>query len=327
MRPGISSRRMPRSFQMSIAIAIGFVLLTVQCRTPTLVPEPKVEIKLDCPSNIVALGEQVEFSAVGIFSGQTIYIWRVDGEVVEGGTGRKLVYTPNEIGPHTISVEVKSENSSDKKFSTTTIIRVATPTPSPTNTLTPTSTSMPIVSLLPSPTNTPMLPILSPTDTPTLTATPTPSPSATFTPTPTATPTPTTTPTPTPYPPPVLDEPVDGVISEGRLPPLSWNWGRELAEDEYFEVRIWHNGDPYHTGIVWVKCSPFDFNLKGFPTGKYSWSIAVVRGNGVKSKGWTGMDAWEGIDPVTQLSEESEIRSFFLSIDSDDNGCKPPFCP
>jgi outer membrane biosynthesis protein TonB len=324
MRPGISSRCMPRSFQMSIAIAIGFVLLTVQCRTPTLVPEPKVEIKLNYPSNIVALGEQVEFSAVGIFSGQTSYIWRVDGEIVQGENGRKLVYTPNEIGQHTISVEVKSANSSDKKSSTTTVIRVATPMPS-------TSTSIPIVSLPPSPTNTPILPIPSPTDTPTPTATPTPSPTETTTPTPTpiptATPTPTTTPTPTPYPPPVLEEPVDGVISEGRLPPLSWNWGRELASDEYFEVRIWHDGDPYHAGIVWVKRSPFDFNLKGFPTGKYFWSIAVVRGNGVRSKGWPGLDAWEGIDPVTQLSEESEIRSFSLGINDGDGPICDPFCP
>jgi hypothetical protein len=116
-----------------------------------------------------------------------------------------------------------------------------------------------------------------------------------------------------------LGEPVDGVTSSGRLPPLSWNWERELAEDEYFEVRIWHEGVSYHPGIVWVKQPVFDFNLKGFPTGKYFWSIAVMRGS-AKSKGWPGMEAWEGILPVTQVSEESEIRSFFLSMD--DDGCE-----
>jgi hypothetical protein len=64
----------------------------------------------------------------------------------------------------------------------------------------------------------------------------------------------------------------------------------------------------------------FDYNLKGFPSGKYYWSIAVVQSSDVKSKGWPGMNAWEGIPPITELSGESEVRSFHLSIDDDGDG-------
>jgi hypothetical protein len=200
-------------------------------------------------------------------------------------------------------------------------------TPAPTGTATSTAIGTLTPTYTPLATPTPFPPTSTSTPSPSPTPTPTPTATHTPTPTPTATHTPTATPTPTPYPPPVLEEPVDAVTSEGRLPPLFWNWERELAEDEYFEVRIWHNGDPYHTGIVWVKRSPFDFNLKGFPTGKYFWSIAVMRGNGVRSKGWPGLDAWEGIDPVIQLSEESEIRSFSLSINDGNGTTCDPFCP
>jgi hypothetical protein len=200
--------------------------------------------------------------------------------------------------------------------------------------LMPTLTSTPSPKATPTavPSNTSILPADTPTQTPTATSiatttstpalTPTPTPTSSPTHTPTATPLP--LPSPTPYPPPVLVEPVDGIAVADRPPPLFWNWPRELTQDEYFEVRIWHEGEPYHTGIVWVKRSPFDFNLKGFPTGKYFWSIAVMCGR-VRSKGWPGMDAWEGIDLVTQLSEESEIRSFFLTA-NDDFNCDRHFC-
>jgi tetratricopeptide (TPR) repeat protein len=234
-----------------------------------------------------------------------------------------------------------------------------TPTSTPTATFTPPPTSTPTATATPTspptrtPTSTPTA-TLTPTPPPptftyTATATPTPSPTHTPTSTPTATLTPTPPPptfthtatatsthTPTPYPAPVLHEPVDGVVSEGRLAPLFWNWGEcwwdqgqpdnskscGLAEDEYFEVRLWHEGEPYHSGIVWVRQPFFDYNLQGFPSGKYYWSIVVVRGSDVKSKGWPGIDAWEGISPITELSGESEIRSFHLTIDDDDDG--PP---
>ncbi len=85
-------------------------------------------------------------------------------------------------------------------------------------------------------------------------------------------------------------------------------------------MRLWREGEPYHSGIVWVQHLSFDYNLQGFPSGKYYWSIVVVRGSDVISKGWPGIDAWEGIPPITELSGESEIRSFHLAIDEDGDG-------
>ncbi len=203
--------------------------------------------------------------------------------------------------PTSAPTETPTSTTISTPTSSSTRTKTATATPSSTATPTPAKTVAPIL-----PSTTTFTPSPSPTKTPALII------AATLTPTDM----PTVTPTLTPYPSPALAEPVDGITSAGRLPPLSWNWEGELAEDEYFEVRIWHNGDPYHIGIVWVKCSPFDFNLEGFPTGKYFWSIAVMRGR-AQSKGWPGIEAWEGINPVIQLSEESEIRSFFLSTDDD----------
>jgi hypothetical protein len=200
----------------------------------------------------------------------------------------------------------------------------STPTPflthtsTPTQTPTPTTTPDPPPTYVPQPTST-YTP--TPIPTPTPTSTPTSTPTATSTSTPTATSTP--TPTPTLYPALVLDRPVDGVLSEGRLPVLYWYYTGELPPDEYFEVRIWHKGELYHTGIVWVKEPIFNFNLQGFPTGQYFWSIIRVRSDNVKSKGWEGMGAWEGIPPVIYLSKESEIRSFNLSIE---RKCGPRGC-
>jgi hypothetical protein len=268
------------------------------------------------------------------------FVWRAEeGKIL--GDGPTITYrAPATPGSYNISVELQY---SGKTVKDSIIVEVVLMTASSTSTPTDQPTSVPTETSTSTPTSTPTSPsartkattatpsstatstptiIVPPTPTPSSTATPTPPPSPPITPTITIVPAPPpthtliATPTPTPYPPPVLGEPVDGITSAGRLPPLSWNWERALAEDEYFEVRIWHNGDPYHTGIVWVKRSPFDFNLEGFPTGKYFWSIAVMRGR-AQSKGWPGIEAWEGINPVIQLSKESEIRSFFLSMDDD----------
>ena len=124
-----------------------------------------------------------------------------------------------------------------------------------------------------------------PTDTPTLTRTATrlPTRTATRLPTKTATYTPlprsTAPPTSRPCHSPVLKSPRNGQ----RIPSsavdnlkLEWSYECELAEDEFFDVRVWQDGDPHH-GICWVKESFFVF-AEPQDAGIYYWSIAVVSG-------------------------------------------------
>jgi hypothetical protein len=159
---------------------------------------------------------------------------------------------------------------------------------------------------------------VAPMPTPTSTYTPTP----TFTYTPTATPTPantstpTATPTPTPYPAPVPTAPDNGKEANGTFPPLDWQWDGELGENEYFEVRVWHeNIKTYHPALGWVKVPHFDYNITHELMGKYYWTVLVVEGKDARPKDWWKPEAfpypvWDG-ELVRDLSPEGEIRYFF----------------
>lgn len=120
------------------------------------------------------------------------------------------------------------------------------------------------------------------------------------------------------YSPPVLTAPDNGIVVENQIPPLYWNWDRELGENEYFEVRIWHESiDSYHTAIGWVKTPQFDYNVTTERTGKYYWTVLVVEGKNARIKDWWNPGAfpypiWDG-DLVAELSLESEPRFFFYS--------------
>jgi hypothetical protein len=228
---------------------------------------------------------------------------------------------------------------------------------SPTSTATETATTTPTVQNDPVTTTPTPEPPPSETPTPPPTASATPTTAATEillveteTPTPTATivsvsPTPTAVPpTPTPTGTPTPDWPVVAAVSpdEGsgafaEFPPLHWAWPGDLAEDEYFEVRIWHETiSDYRPALGLVKGMDFAYNLKGERIGIYYWSIAVVRVDKVKLKDW--YQSSSGLPPVwepavneqaqlTYIGYESEARSFKYSKPASDGGDNPSGCP
>ncbi len=59
---------------------------------------------------------------------------------------------------------------------------------------------------------------------------------------------------------------------------LKWQWTRPLADDEFFDLRVWHEGDPAN-GITWTKDS--SFNLRDWllyqKPGDFQWTVSVVR--------------------------------------------------
>jgi len=120
------------------------------------------------------------------------------------------------------------------------------------------------------------------TFTPTLTKTVTPtvvsSPTHTPTITPTSTPSPTAMPTNTRYPAPALVSPDEGTsFPEGQDVKLVWEWERDLAEDEFFEVRIRLKGEQEFDQMDLIKVS-YQFVPASELTqaGTYEWQVAIV---------------------------------------------------
>jgi uncharacterized protein YraI len=115
---------------------------------------------------------------------------------------------------------------------------------------------------------------------------------------------------------PVLTAPDNGLDVNGTFPPLDWYWDGELGENEYFEVRVWHeNIKTYHPALGWVKVPHFDYNITQELQGKYYWTVLVVEGKDARTKDWWKPEAfpypvWDG-EPVRDLSPEGEIRFFF----------------
>jgi len=140
-------------------------------------------------------------------------------------------------------------------------------------------------------------------------------------------PPPTPTPVPTSPTPAILylaprpTSPDNGSGAFGTFPPLFWEWDGRLADDEYFEVRIWHESiTDYHPALGWVKGPPFDFNISQERPGKYYWTVAVVKGENVRLKDWIVQSGWpynmwEG-DLGAELSPEGELRFFFFTPSS-----------
>ena len=164
------------------------------------------------------------------------------------------------------------------------------PSPAPSATLTPwtqvaTARPSPTSSPVSSPSHTPQGPSVtpSPPPLPTETASP-PLPSTALPIVPTALPTvsPPNTPTPTPtYVPPNLLQPQDtAFLSQGGLSiyTLRWEWAGTLAENQWFDVRIWRRGQ-LHYGVAWTKERAYAFDICLLGSGDYFWSIAIVQGH------------------------------------------------
>ena len=108
-------------------------------------------------------------------------------------------------------------------------------------------------------------------------------------PTPNPSPAPTQLPPSTPsalHPAPVLLEPGPGArfnASEDIV--LKWQWEGRLAENEYFDVRVWLEGHE-HLGVAWTKdirypIRPYSMPARLRPQAAeyvYHWAVAVVRG-------------------------------------------------
>jgi hypothetical protein len=100
---------------------------------------------------------------------------------------------------------------------------------------------------------------------------------------------------------------------------LRWDWDGQLAENEYFDVRVWKEGQP-HYGIGWTKTSEYILPTSlGSGDGEYFWSIAVIRGRD---------GHWEA-----DLSQESPPRIFTFTAKeggkpkcSDHPDLRPPDC-
>ncbi|MDX1521511.1 MAG: SH3 domain-containing protein [Anaerolineae bacterium] len=117
------------------------------------------------------------------------------------------------------------------------------------------------------------------------------------------------------YPAPIPTFPDNGAGAFGTFPPLTWEWDGELAEDEFFEVRIWHESIiDYHPALGWVKSPPFDFNISQEREGIYFWTVAVVKGENWTLKDWIVQSGWpynmyDG-NLIEELSPEAEQRTF-----------------
>jgi len=98
---------------------------------------------------------------------------------------------------------------------------------------------------------------------------------------------------------PTLLSPGNGESLSGDTVTFRWQWARTLKPDEHFDVRVWpESGKPQ--GIAWTESTTFGpWRPEG--SGKYYWSILVLRQTGTRAD---GTKEWEAVSP------ESEVRWF-----------------
>ncbi len=184
------------------------------------------------------------------------------------------------------------------------------PTPTPTLTATFTPTLIPTATNTPTPTSTPTpTPTTAPTNTATPTPTETPTPEPTRPNLPTATPTATATPTPR-FGAIVIVAPDDGVQFTGGQPViLSWEPAGELADDEWYAVRM-----------NWLENGERAFG--GTNTKETSWQIPPEQYYGKADQGTGRVYEWyvfvekvvvneNGEKTGEPMSPPSETRTFF----------------
>lgn len=96
---------------------------------------------------------------------------------------------------------------------------------------------------------------------------------------------------------PALLSPANGASVEGAVN-LSWEWTGQLRAEQYFEVRVWLQGQP-RQAVAWQK-EPVLADAR-LAEGAYQWSVAVVREAGT---GQDGSKVWEAV------SQESPVWTF-----------------
>lgn len=80
---------------------------------------------------------------------------------------------------------------------------------------------------------------------------------------------------------PTLLSPVDGVsFANPASVVLDWEWVRELGEGEFYDVRVWREGEPDY-GITWASDDEFALAewLSQREPGQFFWSVAVIKGD------------------------------------------------
>ncbi len=80
---------------------------------------------------------------------------------------------------------------------------------------------------------------------------------------------------------PTLQEPADGAsFANPAGVVLTWDWVRDLGENEHFDVRVWRAGDPAY-GITWTDETSFSLDgwLSTREPGEYFWTVAVIEGS------------------------------------------------
>lgn len=202
-------------------------------------------------------------------------------------------------GPRELVAEWPDGSTSRLSFEYPTPTSRLTPamTVTPTATATPTDTATATSTATPTQSPTPREPLTGPAS---ATATTTNTPTSTSSPT--ATPTTTSTATLTPLPAPTLVSPADGAVVSGWSVRLDWQFPHELAEKEWYDVRV-GPAAPTATllAIAWRKEPYHEIGYSQLPRGSYVWQIVVVR----------DLRANPNDSPyVEQVGALSEVRSF-----------------
>lgn len=98
---------------------------------------------------------------------------------------------------------------------------------------------------------------------------------------------------------PTLDVPADGASLAGTDYVLRWEWPGELADNEYFDVRVWRP-DETPAGIAWSKAPQYPVKpfIEDRGAGTYHWQIVVIRGENGEFQG--------------EVSPASEVRIFHV---------------
>lgn len=70
------------------------------------------------------------------------------------------------------------------------------------------------------------------------------------------------------------------ISNRGEFALLTWEWPEPLADNQYFDVRIWREGEPNY-GVAWIKNDWFPVSSwlwEQNMTGKFLWSVALIEG-------------------------------------------------